>query len=205
MPSACLVATCGTRKSGSSLSLGPLTVECLGSRMELRPRRGGGRRSEDRGTADAPVRRRRSPADGAGRSARAVDIADVVGQTLLGGSVLVGLTDAVSLCVMPAFIFSSVAGSRRWAPVLRVVTTLSQVAGHYGIAALRDFGVSPFYVSGSAVAAVGRASSVSPQGDGDSVAHRDAAAPAGYTAAQPGSLTVRASRQGWLPRARGRV
>lgn len=43
VPSACLQRHIWRWRSGSSLSLGALPVECRGSRMQLRPRRSGGR------------------------------------------------------------------------------------------------------------------------------------------------------------------
>jgi hypothetical protein len=43
VPSACLSANYGGRRSGSAHSLGLLPAKCRGSRMQLRPGRGGGR------------------------------------------------------------------------------------------------------------------------------------------------------------------
>lgn len=68
-------------------------------------------------------------------------------QALLGGSVFAGLVNAVSPWVVAPFLVGATGGGRRWAAVLGIAATVSEVAGYYGTAALRGFGVAPAYVS----------------------------------------------------------
>lgn len=83
----------------------------------------------------------------------AVGAATSVAQTLLGGSPLAGLANAVSPWVVAPFLLgASAEGHRRVAVGLGVVTAIAEVAGYYLIAAVRGFGISPWWVAVWAVA-----------------------------------------------------
>ncbi len=62
-------------------------------------------------------------------------------QTLLGGSALAGLANAVSPWVVAPFLLGATGSGRRSAAALGVLTCVAEVAGYYVTAALRGFGV----------------------------------------------------------------
>ncbi len=117
------------------------------------------------GGTDAPARTA-APLERAGRraDARLLGVAPVVGlavgaatswgQTLLGDSLLAGLTNAVSPWVVAAFLLGARASGRGPAAAVGVVAALAQVVGYYGTAALRDYEGSAFFVALWAAAAV---------------------------------------------------
>lgn len=115
----------------------------------------------------APARERAGRGDRAGTGrgvAAAAAVAVAVGlavgsatsgaQTVLGGSALAGLANAVSPWVVAPFLLGAQARSRRAAAGLGVLTGVAEVAGYYLTAALRGFAVSPTFVAVWAVAGI---------------------------------------------------
>lgn len=83
----------------------------------------------------------------------AVGAATSMAQTLLGGSALAGLANAVSPWVVAPFLLGATAGGhRRAAAGFGIVTAVAEVAGYHLTAAVRDFGISPYWVAVWAVA-----------------------------------------------------
>lgn len=62
-------------------------------------------------------------------------------QTLLGGTVLSGLTNAVGPWLLAPFVLGARARSTRAAVVLGVLSCVAQVGGYYAVSAARGFGV----------------------------------------------------------------
>jgi Family of unknown function (DUF6518) len=84
----------------------------------------------------------------------AVGAGTSVAQTVLGGTAIAGLANAVSPWVVAPFLMGAVGRSRGSAAVLGVAACVASVAGYHLLSALRGFGVNPPVVAIWAVAGV---------------------------------------------------